>query len=121
MFTAWTWLIRYKSGEPIPKRAIRPFETNALLVWLGRQLQLNPPPATNLNPLLDANQETLQETLLLLYSVAYTQGSSVRLAFEATKLGTWFRVRFDRSREIPADLRSLSLLAITGGSDLCLN
>jgi hypothetical protein len=107
MFTAWTWLIRYKSGEPIPKRAIRPFETNALLAWLGRQLQLNPPPVTKMNPLLHGNQETLQEALLLLYSVAYTQGASVRLAFEATKLGTWFRVRFDRHKQIEANIDAM--------------
>ncbi|MBN1562675.1 MAG: hypothetical protein JXA10_02470 [Anaerolineae bacterium] len=107
MFTAWTWLIRYKLGEPIPQRAIRPFETNALLAWLGRQLQLNPPPKTNMNPLLHGNQESLQEALLLLYSVAYTQGSGVRLAFEATKLGTWFRIRFDRHQAIPSDIDAL--------------
>jgi hypothetical protein len=107
MFTAWTWLIRYKMGETIPERAIRPFTTNTLLKWLGAQLQLTPPPVTTLNPLLRANQETLQEALLLLHSVAYTQGSAVRLAFEATTLGTWFRVRFDRYKPLPESLDAL--------------
>jgi hypothetical protein len=107
LFTAWTWLLRFKMGEPIPERAIRPFRTNALLGWVGTQLQLSPPPVTTLNPLLRANQETLQEALLLLYSVAYTQGSAVRLAFEATTLGTWFRIRFDRHKDLPESIDAL--------------
>ncbi len=107
MFTAWTWLVRYKMGEKIPERAIRPFSTNSLLAWVGAQLQLSPPPVTTLNPLLRANQETLQEALLLLHSVAYTQGSAVRLAFEATTLGTWFRIRFDRYKPLPESLDTL--------------
>jgi hypothetical protein len=107
MFTAWTWLMRYKMGEKIPERAIRPFSTNSLLAWVGAQLQLSPPPVTTLNPLLRANQETLQEALLLLHSVAYTQGSAVRLAFEATTLGTWFRIRFDRYKPLPDSVDAL--------------
>lgn len=107
LYTAWMWLLRYKTGDPIPERAFRPFETNSLLSWIGRQLQLSPPPITKMNPLLHGNQETLQEALLLLHSVAYTQGSAVRLVFEATRLGTWFRIRFDRPREVPPDLDSL--------------
>jgi hypothetical protein len=107
LFTAWTWLIRFKMGESIPERAIRPFPTNALLGWLGVQLQLSPPPVTTLNPLLRANRETLQEALLLLYSVAYTQGSTVRLAYEATTLGTWFRIRFDRHKDVPESIDAL--------------
>jgi hypothetical protein len=107
MFTAWTWLMRYKMGEKIPERAIRPFSTNSLLAWVGAQLQLSPPPVTTLNPLLRANQETLQEALLLLHSVAYTQGSAVRLAFEATTLGSWFRIRFDRYKPLPDSVDAL--------------
>ncbi len=101
MFTAWTWLVRFKMGEPIPERAIRPFYTNELLGWIGVQLQFSPPLTTTLNPLLRANQETLQEALLLLHSVAYTQGSGVRLVCEAATLGTWFRIRFDRFKPLP--------------------
>jgi hypothetical protein len=107
MFTAWTWLMRYKMGEQIPERVIRPFSTNSLLTWVGAQLQLSPPPMTTLNPLLRANQETLQEALLLLHSVAYTQGSAVRLAFEATTLGTWFRIRFERYKPLPETFEAL--------------
>jgi hypothetical protein len=107
MFTAWTWLIRFKMGEKIPDRAVRPFSTNSLLAWVGAQLQLSPPPTTTLNPLLRANQETLQEALLLLHSVAYTQGNAVRLAFEATTLGTWFRIRFDRYKPLPESVDAL--------------
>jgi hypothetical protein len=107
LFTAWTWLARFKMGEPIPERAVRPFRTNDLLKWVSAQLQLYPVPVTTSNPLLRGNQETLQEALLLLHSVAYTQGSSVRLAFEATKLGTWLRIRFDRARPLPTSLDDL--------------
>jgi hypothetical protein len=107
MFTAWTWLIGFKMGEPIPERAIRPFRTNDLLGWIGNQLQFSPPMTTELNPLLRANQETLQEALLLLYSVAYTQGSGVRLVCEAATLGTWFRMRFDRYKPLPESIDAL--------------
>ena len=70
MFTAWSYLTRFKMGESIPERAVRPFEANALLQWLGGQLQLIPAPEIASNPLLYANRETLQEALLLLYSAA---------------------------------------------------
>jgi hypothetical protein len=107
MFTAWSYLIRYKMGEPIPDRSIRPFRVNTLLAWLGTQLQLSPTPATAANPLLHANQETLQEALLLLYSAAFTQGTGVQLTLDVTRLGTWFRIRFFRSTPLPGSLDDL--------------
>jgi hypothetical protein len=93
---AWSYLIRYKLGETIPDRAVRPFRINSLLAWLAGQLQLVPAPTVANDPLLHANQETLQEALLLLYSVAFTQGANVRLELESYAPGTWFRVRFTR-------------------------
>ena len=51
LFNAWTYLIRYKQGLPIPDRAIRPFRANDLLKWIGVQLQLNPIPQLASNPL----------------------------------------------------------------------
>lgn len=107
LFTAWSYLIRYKMGEPIPDRAIRPFRVNALLAWLGAQLQLSPLPTIAANPLLHANQETLQEALLLLYSTAFTQGTGVQLTLDVTTLGIWFRIRFFRNTPLPGSLDGL--------------
>jgi hypothetical protein len=107
LFTAWSYLIRYKMGEPIPERAIRPFRVNALLAWLGAQLQLSPLPTTVENPLLHANQETLQEALLLLYSTAFTQGTGVQLTLDVTTLGIWFRIKFFRNTPLPGSLDGL--------------
>lgn len=107
LFNAWTYLIRHKQGLPIPERAIRPFRANDLLTWVGVQLQLNPIPQLKSNPLLHANQETLQEAILLLHSAAYTQGSGVRMEVEASKLGAWFKVRFNRSKPLPNTLDEL--------------
>jgi hypothetical protein len=107
LFTAWSYLIRYKMGEPIPERSIRPFRVNTLLAWLGAQLQLSPPPKAEANLLLHANQETLQEALLLLYSAAFTQGSGVQLTLDATKLGIWFRIKFFRNTPLPGSLDDL--------------
>jgi hypothetical protein len=107
LFTAWSYLIRYKMGEAVPDRSIRPFRVNTLLAWLGVQLQLSPLPTTEANPLLHANQETLQEALLLLYSTAFTQGSGVQLTLDVTKLGIWFRIKFFRSTPLPGSLDDL--------------
>ncbi len=107
LFTAWSYLIRFKMGESLPERAIRPFQANTLLAWLGAQLQLDPPPQTESNPQLHANQETLQEALLLLYSVAFTQGAGVRLELEVSRLGMWFRVKFSRTQPMPSTLDEL--------------
>jgi hypothetical protein len=107
LFNAWTYLIRHKQGLPIPERAIRPFRANELLKWVGVQLQLNPIPQLKSNPLLHANQETLQEAIMLLHSAAYTQGSGVRMEVEASKLGAWFKVRFSRIKPLPNTLDEL--------------
>lgn len=107
MFTAWSYLVRYKMGETIPDRVNRPFRVNTLLMWLGEQLQLNPPPQIEADPLLRANQETLQEALLLLYSVAYTQGTNIRLELDTLPHGMWFRVKFQRNKPLPATLDAL--------------
>ncbi len=107
LFMAWSYLIRYKMGESIPERSIRPFHVNALLVWLAEQLQISPTPQILTNPLLHANQETLQEALLLLYSAAFSQGTNVRLEMETTDLGLWFRVKFTRTNPLPQTLDDL--------------
>ncbi|NDJ75854.1 MAG: hypothetical protein GYB65_06320 [Chloroflexi bacterium] len=107
LFTAWSYLIRYKMGETIPDRAVRPFPANSLLEWVGKQLQLSPPPRIDTDPLLHANQETLQEALILLYSAAFTQGSGVRLEVEASEQGLWFRIRFNRLKTMPATFDEL--------------
>ena len=107
LFTAWSYLIRFKLGESLPDRAIRPFRVNTLLAWLSAQLQISPPPEVATNVLLHANQDTLQEALMLLYSVAFTQGTGVHLALEVSALGAWFRIKFNRVKPLPASLDSL--------------
>lgn len=107
LFMAWSYLIHYKLGEMLPDRAIRPFRVNALLEWLSVQLQLNPPPKLSSDPLLHANQETLQEALLLLYSAAFTQGTNVRLELETNDTGVWFRVLFTRLTPLPESFDTL--------------
>lgn len=107
LFTAWSNLIRFKLDGTIPERALRPFPANALLAWLGSQLQLSPVPRLADDPTLVANQETLQEALLLLYSAAFTQGSGVRLEVGPASEGLWFRVRFARNTPIPPTFDAL--------------
>ncbi len=107
LYMAWSYLIRYKMGETIPERAVRPFRVNALLGWLASQLQLSPVPIIESNPLLQANQETIQEALLLLYSAAFTQGANVRLDVEPLQAGVWFRVKFSRRGDLPENLDAL--------------
>ncbi|MBN1678999.1 MAG: hypothetical protein JW966_01820 [Anaerolineae bacterium] len=107
LFTAWSYLIRYKIGEGIPERALRPFMVNSLLEWLSTQLQLPTTPTFSKDLLLRANQASLQEALMLLYSVAFTQGSGVRLDVETVDRGVWFRIRFSRLTPLPSTLDEL--------------
>ncbi len=106
LYTAWTALARFKMGEA-SDRGMRPFPVNLLLNWLGTQLQLSPVPADPSNLILYGSQETLQEALWLLYSVGYTQGSGVRLELESSRLGVWFRVRFNRTTPLPTSIDDL--------------
>lgn len=107
LFTAWSYLIRYKRGELLPERAVRPFRANDLLRWLAAQLQIAPVPQAPGDPLLRANQETLQEALLLIHSVACAQGSGVQIQVEGNALGVWFRISFTRSKPMPGTLEDL--------------
>ncbi|MBN1202068.1 MAG: hypothetical protein JXJ20_09450 [Anaerolineae bacterium] len=107
LFMAWSYLIRFKLGETVPERAIRPFQVNTLLAWLASQIQLNEPPVIKSNPVLHANQETLQEALLLLYSAAFTQGTGVRLELNSISQGVWFRIQFSRLKPLPVTLDDL--------------
>lgn len=104
---AWSHLIRYKRGDPIPAQAQRTFHANALLTWLSAQLHIAPPPLIEADPVLHGNQETLQEALLMLYSAAQALGTGVRLETEVTRLGTWFHVRFARPPAMPSTLDAL--------------
>ncbi|GAB4420093.1 MAG: hypothetical protein Kow00106_16530 [Anaerolineae bacterium] len=104
---AWSHLIRYKRGDPIPAQAQRTFRANALLTWLSAQLHIAPPPLIEADPVLHGNQETLQEALLMLYSAAQALGTGVRLETEVTRLGTWFHVRFARPPSMPSTLDAL--------------
>jgi hypothetical protein len=106
LYTAWTALARFKMGET-SDRALRPFPVNLLLNWLGTQLQLGPIPSDPSNLILYGSQDTLQEALWLLYSVGYTQGSGVRLELETSRLGVWFKLRFNRATPLPATIEGL--------------
>ncbi len=107
LVVAWSHLIRYKRGDPIPAQAQRTFHANALLTWLSAQLHMAPPPLIESDPVLHGNQETLQEALLMLYSAAQALGTGVRLETEVTRLGTWFHVRFTRPPSMPSTLDAL--------------
>lgn len=107
LVVAWSHLIRYKRGEPIPAQSQRIFRANALLTWLSAQLHIAPSLLIEANPLLHGNQETLQEALLMLYSAAQALGTGVRLETEVTRLGTWFHVRFARPATLPSTLDAL--------------
>ncbi len=107
LVVAWSHLIRYKRGDPIPAQAQRTFHANALLTWLSAQLHIAPPPLIECDPVLHGNQETLQEALLMLYSAAQALGTGVRLETEVTRLGTWFHVRFARPPAMPSTLDAL--------------
>jgi len=107
LVVAWSHLIRYKRGDPLPAQAQRTFHANALLTWLSAQLHISPPPLIEADPVLHGNQETLQEALLMLYSAAQALGTGVRLETEVTRLGTWFHVRFARPPSMPSTLDAL--------------
>lgn len=98
---AWSWLIQYKTGIDLTEKVVRPFQLQNALDWLTLNLQLAPPLIIDNDMLIAANQQTMQEALLLLHSVASTQGSGVLIAFKADDSGVNIRVRFARLR--PAD------------------
>lgn len=97
---SWSWLIQYKSGTNLTEKAIRPFRLQALLDWLSVNLQLIPPLKTQHNVYLQANQQILQETLLLLHSVATTQGSGVSIYLDHLPNAVRFRIQFSRLRAV---------------------
>lgn len=110
LVNAWHALIRYKLGELLPEQHFQPFYAQDLLDWLSHQLQLIPALKADDNLLLEANRETLQEALLLLYSAVHTLGPSVHLITSSTGNGLWFRVRYARHAKTapcPTDLEAL--------------
>lgn len=115
LFTAWSWLVQYKAGMDIPEQAIRPFSLQSLLEWLTVHLQLVPALTAEENPLLYGNQETLQEAILLLYSVASTLGSGARVMLEAAANQVKIRIRYARLRQTENRLSSVEELLISLG------
>lgn len=95
---AWSWLIQYKTGIDLTEKVMRPFHIQTLMDWLTLNLQLAPPLIIKDNKIVAANQQTLQEALLLLHSVASTQGSGIVFGFEPKSSGINVRVRFVRLR-----------------------
>jgi hypothetical protein len=98
---AWTWLIQHKSGIHLPSQAIRPFVLGDALNWLAQRLQIDEADKNLLANLvvLDANQETFQEAVLLLHSVAMSQGGRVKLLWEKSNGSVDFVVQFRRRRK----------------------
>ncbi len=95
---SWSWLIQFKTGTNLTEKAIRPFQLQSLLDWLTLHLQIIPPLKTDHNVYLQANQQTLQEAILLLHSVATTQGSGVSVYLDHLQAAVRFRIRFARLR-----------------------
>jgi len=107
LVNGWHALMRFKLGELLPHQHIRFFYVQDLLDWLSQQLQLTTTIRAPENLPLEANRETVQEAVLLLYSAAYTLGPNVHLVTESTGNGVWFRVRYGRHGDCPADLDAL--------------
>lgn len=107
LFTAWSWLIQYKTGMEFPERAIRSFALQSLLDWLTIHLQLIPPLVADEDIYIHANQETLQEAILLLHSVATTQGSGTKIIFDMLPNKVEFRVCYSRLRSSKDRLETL--------------
>lgn len=107
---AWSWLIQYKTGSPLPEKTVHPFRLQHLLDWLTTSLRLVPGLRTNPNTFIQGNQQTLQEALLLLHSVAASQGAAVRISLDYLPQHIQFRVRFMRQRSLPKPPQSLDEL-----------
>lgn len=99
LFTAWSWLVQYKTGMKFPEKAIREFSLQSLLDWVTIQLQIVPPLKTPKDVMIHANQETLQEGILLLYSVASTQGTGAKIVVDLATAKVTFRIRYARLRQ----------------------
>ncbi|NDJ84370.1 MAG: hypothetical protein GYB66_00650 [Chloroflexi bacterium] len=96
---AWSWLIQYKNGTNLTEKNIVSFNLNVLLDWLTINLQLVPPlRVSEEDVVIEANQHTLQEAILLLHSVATTQGTGVTIIVEPMEDFVLFSVRFSRIR-----------------------
>jgi hypothetical protein len=102
LYQAWSTLIQFKNGIKMPPNAIRSFPVQSLLDWLTVQLGLIPPARAKRNFHLTGNQASIQEALLLLYTVSVTQGTEVHLVVDPTVGGSWFRIRFARNKPMPA-------------------
>ncbi|MFP4323444.1 MAG: hypothetical protein ACLFTK_13405, partial [Anaerolineales bacterium] len=107
LYQAWSVLIQYKNGVTIPQQNLRPFPVQALLDWVSIQLERVPPLQAAENIHIQGHQACMQEAILLLHSVAGTQGANVHLRFDQAENGGWFRVRFMRDKPLPTTLAAL--------------
>lgn len=106
---AWSWLIQHKNGMQLPQQAIRSFPLQNTVNWLSEKLQLDGRGQAPSSLILEGNQETFQEAILLLHSVATSQGSGVKVAWEQKGDNVEFTCSFKRRRrrEPYADLEAL--------------
>lgn len=114
LYTAWSNLVRYKSGESRAVRRTGYFAARPLLEWLSAEMQLPDLPNPGEELFLNGNRETLQEALLLLRSCATTLGPRVRVLVELQKYGLWFRIQYRAVKEPPASVEEL--LETLGGN-----
>ena len=96
---AWSWLIQHKNGMQLPQQAIRSFELQNTVDWLSEKLQLDGRGQTSSSLILQGNQETFQEAILLLHSVATSQGAGVKVAWEQKADQVEFTCSFKRRRK----------------------
>jgi hypothetical protein len=109
LYEAWSALIQHKNGISLPHAKLRPFSLQNILDWLSVQLELMPPALAPSQMMLQGHQASLQEALLLLYSVGRTQGSNLHLSLAGHENGYWFKVCFLRPK--PMLLTPSELLA----------
>jgi hypothetical protein len=100
LIMSWSWLIQFKGGSDLPEKVIRPFQLQTMLDWVSLHLQLVPPLAIREDIVVQANQQTVQEALILLYSAASTQGAGVTIFLDHVDDGVQFRIRFARLRPV---------------------
>ncbi len=96
---AWSWLIQHKNGMQLPQQAIRSFELQTTVDWLSEKLQLGNRGQATSTLVLHGNPETFQEAILLLHSVAMSQGSGVKVAWEQKSDKVEFSCSFKRRRK----------------------
>lgn len=107
MHNAWANLIRYKTGTAPNVPGDSSFKLADLLDWICAILQISDLPHRDDTIILEGNQETLQEALMLMHSCAQTLGPGARVVVDEHPRGFWFRVRYGATSHCPTTLGEL--------------